>query len=141
MSSLVSGRSLAGAVGRRVVLAVAIAVSVVVIGGWTGRTGGHPAEVTVLRGTVNTVNLTGTAIAFRGKRVGGPRLRLVDVDGGWTVAGATWFDGRAWHDHETPTCLQGGLPQPVELGVVEAAASDDAPGRAVVVWLKCLRNP
>jgi hypothetical protein len=130
-----------GAVGRRVVLAVAVAVSVVVIGGWTGRAGGHPAEMTVLRGTVNTVNITGTAIGFDGKRVGGPRLRMVDVDGGWTVAGATWFDGRAWHDHDTPTCLRDGLPQPVGLGVVEAAASDDAPGRAVVVWLKCLRNP
>jgi len=89
VSSPVWGRSLFGAVGQRVVLAVAIAVSVVVIGGWTGRTAGHPAEVTVLRGTVNTVNLTGTAIAFRGKRVAGPRLRMVDVDGGWTVAGAT----------------------------------------------------
>jgi hypothetical protein len=132
---------LAGAVGRRVVLAVAIAVSVVVIGGWTGRTGARPVEVTVLRGTVNTVNLTGTAIGFDGKRVAGPRLRMVDVDGGWIVAGASWFDGRSWHDNDTPTCLRGGLPQPVELGVVEAAASDDAPGRAVVVWLKCLRNP
>jgi hypothetical protein len=104
VSSPGSGRSSAGAVGRRVVLAVAIAVSVVVIGGWTGRTGARPVEVTVLRGTVNTVNLTGTAIGFRGKRVGGPRLRMVDVDGGWVVAGATWFDRQGWHDHGTPPC-------------------------------------
>ena len=97
---------MAGAVGQRVVLAVAIAVSVMVIGGWTGRTGGHRAEVTVLRGTVNTVNITGTAIGFRGKRVGGPRLRMVDVDGGWVIAGASWFDGLAWHNHGTPTCLR-----------------------------------
>jgi len=140
MSSLISG-SLFGAVGRRAVLAVAIAVSVVVIGGWTARTGGHPVEVTVLRGTVHTVNVAGTATGFEGKRIGGPRLRMVDVDGGWTVAGAMWFDGQAWHDHDTPACLPGGPPQPVELGVVEAAENDDAPGRAVVVWLKCLRNP
>jgi hypothetical protein len=59
----------------------------------------------VLRGTVSKVNITGTAIGFRGKRVGGPRLRMVDVDGGWVVVGASWFDGRTWHDHETPTCL------------------------------------
>lgn len=132
------GRSSVTTVGQRVVLAVAIAVSVVVIGGWTG---GRPADVTVLRGTVDTVNDTGTAVGFEGKRIAGPRLRMVDVDGGWIIAGATWFDRRGWHDNGTPTCLQGGLPQPVELGVVEAAPTDDAPGRAVVVWLKCFRNP
>ena len=129
-----------GAVGRRVVLAVAIAVSVVVIGGWTGRSA-RPSEVTVLRGKAVTVNAPGTAIGFDGKRVGGPRLRIADVDGPWVVAGADWFDGRSWHDNETPTCLGGrNLPQPVELGVVEAAPHDDAPGRAVVVWLQCLRR-
>jgi hypothetical protein len=87
MSSLVSGRSLAGAVGHRVVVAVAIGVSVVVIGGWTGRTGGHPAEATVLRGTVNTVNITGTAIGFQGTRIGGPRLRMaMSTAAGWWPA-------------------------------------------------------
>ena len=133
--------SVVGAVGRRVVLAVAIAVSVVVIGGWTGRPAGHP--VTVLRGTANTVNTDGSAIGFEGRRVAGPRLRIADVNGGWVVAGATWFDGRSWHDHERPTCLpgSGALAQPVELGVVEAAPRDDAPGRAVVVWLKCFGRP
>lgn len=66
-----------------------------------------------------------------------------DVDGPWMVAGANWFDGRSWHDHERPTCLagSGALAQLVELGVIEAAPRDDAPGRAVVVWLKCLRIP
>lgn len=136
-----STRSLAGAVGQRVVLAVAIAVSVVVIGGWTGRRG-HPSEVTVLRGTATTVNAPGTAIGFEGQRVGGPQLRIGDVDGSWIVAGATWFDGRTWHDNDTPTCLSdGGLPQPVDFGVVEAAPHDDAPGRAMVVWLKCFGAP
>ena len=142
MSSSGLGRSLAGGVGRRVVLAVAIAVSVVVIGGWTSRSGTHPGEVTVLRGTADIVNDTGTATGFEGKRVAGPRLRIADVDGSWVVAGASWFDGRTWHDNGTPTCLRReALPQPVESGVVEAAPYGDAPGRAVVVWLKCLSRP
>lgn len=135
-------RSPAGAVAQRVVLAVAIAVSVVVIGGWTARRGG-PSEVTVLRGNGVTVNATGTAIGFDGKRVAGPRLRIAEVDGPWIVAGADWSDGRSWHDNETPTCLSAGgrLPRPVELGVVEAGPYEGAPGRAVVVWLKCFGTP
>ena len=133
--------SVLGAVARRVVVAVAITVSVMVIGGWTGRSA-RPSEVTALRGKAVTMNETGTAIGFDGKRVAGPRLRIADVDGSWIVAGANWFDGRSWHDNETPACLRSGmLPQPVELGVVEAAPRDDAPGRAVVVWLKCFGRP
>jgi hypothetical protein len=87
-----SSISVVGAVGRRVVLAVAIAVSVVVIGGWTSAPHGGQA-VTVLRGAVDTVNAPGTAIGFEGRRVAGPRLRIADVDGSWIVAGANWFDG------------------------------------------------
>ena len=44
---------LATAVARRLALAVAIAASVVVIGGWTGRSDTRPGEVTVLAGTAN----------------------------------------------------------------------------------------
>lgn len=136
-----TSNALAGPVGRRAVLAVAIAVSVVVIGGWTGHSG-RPSEVTVLSGKVVTVNETGTAIGFDGKRAAGPRLRIADVDGSWIVAGADRFDGRSWHDDETPGCLTGRrLPQPVDLGIVEAAPRDDAPGGAVVVWLKCFGRP
>ena len=95
-------------------------------------------DVTVLRGNAKTVNDTRTAIGFDGRHVTGPRLDHIDVDGGWIVAGASWFDGRSWHDNGTPTCLDHPLPQPIELGVVEAASGHDAPGRGVVVWLKYL---
>jgi hypothetical protein len=144
MSNAASGRPAVAAVGRRVVLALAIAVSVVVAGGWTSRTapdgGGH--DVTVLRGTVDTVNATAATIGFRGERVAGPPLRVADVDGGWAVAGASWSDGQAWHDHGTATCLRDdAAPPPVELGVIEVAPYGHAPGRAVVVWLKCLSHP
>ena len=131
---------LATAVARRLALAVAIAASVVVIGGWTGRSDTRPGEVTVLAGTANIVNGARSAIGFHGKRIAGPRLRIGDVDGSWVVAGAAWFDGRAWHDNGTPTCLHD-APAAVELGVVEAAPAGDAPGRAVVVWLRCSGGP
>jgi hypothetical protein len=142
VSATGSGRSVI-AVGRRVVVAVTVAVSVVVAGGWTSRTAPHGGgQVSVLRGTVDTVNETGTAVGFRGEWVAGPRLRVAGVDGSWVVAGASWWDGQAWHEHRTPTCLGDvAVPAPVELGVIEAAPSGDAPGRAVVVWLKCLRHP
>ena len=103
-----------------------------------GCVGGTSHEVTVLRGDTTAVNETRTAIFFDGRRVAGPRLAAIDEDGGWIVAGASWFDGRSWHDHGTPTCLEEPQPQEIELGVLEAAASDDAPGRGVVVWLRCL---
>jgi hypothetical protein len=61
--------------------------------------------VTVVRVTADTVNAAGTAIGFHGKRAAGPRLQIADVDGGWTVAGASWSAGRTWYDHDTPTCL------------------------------------
>jgi hypothetical protein len=100
--------------------------------------GGDGVKVSVLRGNVRTVNETHGAIDFVGKRVAGPRLHHIDVDGGWIVAGGRWFDGRSWHDNGTAVCLERPLPQPIELGVVEAAEGHDAPGGGVVVWLKCL---
>ena len=137
----VFARSIAAPVARRVVLAVTIAVSVFVLGGWSNRSGdgSRGGEVTVLRGTVGSVNASRTAIGFDGRRVAGPRLRTVDESGGWVVAGASWSDGHTWHDTDIPTCLRPGSdPQPIELGVVEAGPHGDAPGRGVVVWLKCL---
>jgi len=136
-----SRRATLGDTGRRFALAVAIAASVVVIGGWTARSASHPAPVTVLRGTADIVDDSGTNIGFHGRKVSGPALHVGAVYGSWDVAGASWFDGRTWHDSGIPACLGGGPAQPVELGVVEAAPNGDAPGRAVVVWLRCSGSP
>jgi hypothetical protein len=95
-------------------------------------------SVTVLRGIATTVDATREAIGFTGEKVAGPALQTVDVEGGWIVAGAQWWDGRSWHDRGPATCLQPGGDVPVELGVLEARPYRDAPGRGVVVWLKCL---
>jgi hypothetical protein len=133
--------SMPGRIARRVALAVTIAVSVVVLGGWGNRSGAG-REVTVLRGTVTAVNASATAVAFEGRRVAGPRLRIADVDGSWIVAGASWSDAGTWHDSGTPTCLERGAgPTAVELGVVEAARRRDAPARGVVAWLRCPAPP
>ena len=95
---------------------------------------GYP--VTVLRGKSTGPNAEKTAISFNGKRVGGPKFDFIDVDGPWVVAGALWWDGTSWHDSGDAPCLDDG--RSIELGVVEAAAYKDAPGRGAVVWLKCL---
>src|ERR1051325_3296957 len=96
---------------------------------------GYP--VTVLRGKSTGTNETRTGISLKeGKRVAGPKFSFLDVDGPWIVAGASWTDGRSWHDNGYPPCLDAG--EQLELGVLEAARSDDAPGRGVVVWIKCL---
>ena len=106
--------------------------------GSAGCNSGHGVPVTVLRGKTTAVNEPRAAIFFDGKRVEGPRLQIVDEDGGWIVAGASWFADNSWHDSGVAPCLEKPAPQPIELGVVEAAERDDAPGRGVVVWLKCL---
>jgi hypothetical protein len=56
---------------------------------------------------------------------------FIDVDGPWIVAGASWWDGRSWHDSGSAPCLDNG--NPIELGIIEAAQYKDAPGRGVVV--------
>jgi hypothetical protein len=135
-----AAKSNAAPVARRAVVAVTVAVSIFVLGRWSNRGLARAAqEVTVLRGKADSVNISRTAIGFDGRRVAGPRLRIVDAKGSWIVAGASWSDGRAWHDQDTPTCLDADtLPRPIEMGVLEAKPHGDAPGRGVVVWLKCL---
>ncbi len=58
---------------------------------------------------------------------------------GYVVAGAMWREqGGPWHD-TFPTCLESlATSQKVRLGVLEAPAQEEAPGRPVVVWLECL---
>jgi hypothetical protein len=118
---------------RRVVLAAAMVVM-----GVAGCSSEEGRPVTVLRGKTTAVNDTRAAIFFEGERVAGPRFDFIDVDGGWIVAGASWSDGRSWHDSGTAPCIEKPAPQSIEIGVVEAANYEDAPGRGVVVWLKCL---
>ena len=101
--------------------------------------GGEGQPVTVLRGKTTAVNDVRTAIFFEGKRVDGPRFDFIDGDGGWRVAGADWYGDNSWHSNGTAPCLDKPAPQPIEMGVIEAAAHEDGGGgRGVVVWLKCL---
>lgn len=128
-----ANRNVARTIGHRVLTVVGAVVAL----GFAGCGSGGGRTVTVLRGKATSDDAR-TAIGFDGRRVAGPRLHDVDEDGPWVVAGASWFDGSSWHDQGTPACLERPQPQPIELGVVEAAPGHDAPGRGVVVWLKCL---
>ena len=119
--------------GRVVVAAAVVAI------GLAGCSSGKGQPVTVLRGKMTVVNDQRTAIFFEGERVTGPKFDFIDVDDGFRVAGADWYDGKSWHHDGTAPCLEKPMPQPIELGVIEAAASEDGgAGRGVVVWLKCL---
>src|SRR5687768_7438469 len=107
---------------------VGLAAAMVVIG-VAGCSSDEGQPVTVLRGKTTAVNDTRAAIFFEGKRVAGPRFDFIDVDGGWIVAGANWFDGRSWHDSGTAPCIEKPAPQSIEIGAIEAAKYEDAPGR------------
>jgi hypothetical protein len=99
-------------------------------------------KVTVLRGEATNVTPNQNALSFVGKKVEGPKLEKISVNGSWVVTGASWYDGRAWHDSDPPACLApGSRRQRVEMGVIQAESYRDVPGRAVVVWLKCLEIP
>jgi hypothetical protein len=99
-------------------------------------------DVTVLRGEATTVTPNQNAMSFTGKKVAGPALKKLPVDGSYVVTGASWFDGHTWHDTDPPACLApGSRRQKVELGIVQVKAYKDAPGHPVVVWLKCLEIP
>jgi hypothetical protein len=118
----------------RLVLVVTVAAAV----GLAGCDSGDGQPATVLRGKSTGTNETRTGISLKdAKRVSGPRFDFLDVEGPWIIAGASWSDGKSWHDDGTPPCLDNGAP--VELGVIEAAEHEDGGGgRGVVVWLKCL---
>jgi hypothetical protein len=115
------------------IVAAAAAIAAV---GFAGCDSSEGQPVTVLRGKSTGTNDARTAISFEGKRVAGPGFDFLDVDGPWIVAGADWWDGKSWHDNESAPCLDNG--KPIELGVIEAAQYEDAPGRGVIVWLRCL---
>jgi hypothetical protein len=54
-----------------------------------------------------------------------------------------WRDkGGQWHDKGTPACLVPGstTPTKVTVGLVDVASANSAPGRTVIVWLKCYRS-
>ncbi len=115
-----------------------VVAAIVVAIGFAGCSSEEGQPVTVLRGKTTLVNPDGVNVFFEGERVAGPKFDFIDEEGGWNVGAADWFDGRSWHDSGKAPCVEKPAPQPIEMGVVEAASHDDAPGRGVVVWLKCL---
>jgi hypothetical protein len=108
-----------------VLIGVAVGVLVTWALGLADRT-----QIEVLEGEA-LVNEEGTAIGLSPDG---------DTPGlGYVVAGAMWRkQGGAWHD-TFPTCLEPlTTGQEVRLGVLQAPAEGEAPGRPYVVWLECL---
>jgi hypothetical protein len=91
---------------------------------------GDGTQIEVLEGYA-WVNEEGTAIGLSPDG---------DTPGpGYVVAGAMWREqGEPWND-TFPTCLEPlATSQRVRMGVLQAPAEGEAPGRPVVVWLECL---
>jgi hypothetical protein len=120
--------------GRVALVTAVAAMAALGVAGCTSKEG---QPVTVLRGKSTGTDAEKRGLSLKeGKRVAGPKFDFLDVDGPWVIAGAEWSDGRSWHDSGSAPCLDNG--KPIELGVIEAAKYEDAGGRGVVVWLKCL---
>lgn len=95
-------------------------------------------EVTILEGRAslasNVTDETAT-VAFDVERQTGRRIDEILVRN-FEVGTTSWHDGQTWHDHGIPTCLSK-TPVPVSVGMVDVAPTDDAPGGALLAWLRC----
>jgi hypothetical protein len=99
----------------------------------------HRGDVTVVRGHTWIVNSDRTALIFKGHRVSGPPLQMFSINSGFRVAGAVWHDGQLWHDNGPPGCLDTEIEgQALEMGLLEANATDEGPSTVLVAWLKCV---
>jgi len=110
-----------------VTLAVGLAVGALMI--WLlGPFGAVDPRIVEGQTTAVSADGEGINIAIEGK----------ETTEAYVIAGAVWQEnGLPWQD-SLPTCIQPGRTgQAVRLGVVEVAATDEAPGRTVVVWVKC----
>jgi hypothetical protein len=78
------------------------------------------------------VNIDGTAIGFY------PEIGAEEGEG-YIIAGAEWRENGGPWNLNFPTCLEPlSTNNKVRLGVIQAAPTEDAPGRTVVVWLESL---
>jgi hypothetical protein len=131
---------------RRTVLAFALGVVVGALGLAVYATvaGGallEPARVEVVEGVTNGVNMPGNAIGFATEANASEGETYI-------LSGAGWSDSRdnAWHESfdsgEGPSCVTPqSSGQRLRLGIVNVPGSEDAPGRAHVVWFECLGEP
>jgi hypothetical protein len=111
------------------IIALLIGVALGIAVSWAVGTVGK-AETEILEGFA-WVNENGTAIGLSPDgETPGPS---------YVVAGAMWREeGGPWHD-VWPTCLVPTMSdQRVRLGLLQVEPQEEAPGRAVVLWLECL---
>jgi hypothetical protein len=120
--------------GRRFIVGVVMLGLGGVIGFALPRSSAAPRAETGTITSVDNVTLNaGIHFAVKVKKVAQPeKFRWQDA--------TPWRDKTGkWHLKGTPTCLVPGTTTPtkVTVGLVDVASANSAPGRTVVVWLKC----
>lgn len=109
---------------------------VALLGGCSNGDAGE--RVTVFRGRaalVSNINDETATVAFDVEDESGPGVDD-DLVRSFDVGVADWFDGRTWHEHGIPDCLSKN-PVPVSAAFIQVAPEDDAPGSALLAWLRC----
>ncbi|MGN6792259.1 MAG: hypothetical protein ACTHJW_07685 [Streptosporangiaceae bacterium] len=120
--------------GRRFIVGIVMLGLGGVIGFALPKSSASPrAETGTLTSVDNATQNAGMHFAVKVKKVAEPEhLRWQDA--------TPWQDKSGqWHSKGTPTCLVSGLTTPtkVTVGLVDVASANSAPGRTVVVWMKC----
>jgi uncharacterized protein YndB with AHSA1/START domain len=120
--------------GRRFIVGIVMLGLGGVIGFALPKSSASPrAETGTLTSVDNATQNAGMHFAVKVKKVAKPeQLRWQDA--------TPWQDKTGqWHSKGTPTCLVPGLtiPTKVTVGLVDVASANSAPGRTVVVWMKC----
>lgn len=120
--------------GRRVVVGVVMLGLGGVIGYAIPKTNAAPKAET---GTIKSVDnaTTDAGILFKVKV-----HKVHDLQQFRWQDGTPWRDSKGnWHGKGTPDCLIPGSIKPAKItvGAVDAQSASNAPGRTVVVWVKC----
>jgi len=120
--------------GRRLVVGVVMLGLGGVIGYVIPKSDAAPrAETGTIKSVDNATRNAGILFAITVKKTAKPeRFR-------WQEA-TPWRDKKGrWHQKGRPACLIPGSTSPlkVTVGVVDAQEAHSAPGRTVVVWVKC----
>jgi hypothetical protein len=120
--------------GRRFVVGIVMLGLGGVIGYALPKTSAAPrAETGTITSVDNATTNAGILFEVKLKKVSQPQhFRWQD--------GAPWLDKHGhWHDKGRPTCLVPGstAPAKVTVGAVDVQSGNSAPGRTVVIWVKC----
>jgi hypothetical protein len=113
------------------------AVVLLAIGFWVGKSlSTSTATPQAVTGTIGFVTPDGDQFTIRLSGMKGPTSFALPTTVEWRDGYGTWWE------NTRPACMKPGTHgQQVTLGLINTEPVADAPGRPVVVWLKCTSKP